>query len=295
MYKVIFSDLDGTLLNDDKSISKRNLEAIAKAKEKGAKFVVCTGRLPFCYKMFKDILDLSDAVSTNGAILYSNGEKIKAKYLDKDIANKVLDYAISHNEYQRIFGEDYLYLLHIEKGGSDAYFYKDSKGVSEKEAVELVNTIDIVKFGFFGEREHLNKIRKDIDDMNLGVDTVFSGARLLEVLVKGENKGQGIIDYCKYNNISIEETIGVGDEENDMPMLKTVGLACCPSNASKTVKEMCDYITNANNNEGAIAEIIEKYILEEWLLLLTIVVTNSENLRVYKWKRYKIWRIRKIS
>lgn len=261
MYKAIFSDLDGTLLNDEKKISVRDLEAINKAKEKGVKFLVCTGRLPFCYKMYKDELDLSNAVSTNGAIIYSNGEIIKAKYLTKDIAIKILDYAITHGEYERIFGKDYLYLLNIEKGGSDAYFYKDSKGVSEKEAIDLINNIDIVKFGFYGERKHLEKIRKDIDNMHLDVDTVFSGAKLLEVLVKGENKGQGIIDYCKYNNIDISETIGVGDEENDMPMLKTVGLACCPNNASNKVKDICSYTTKVNNNDGAIAEIIEKYVL----------------------------------
>lgn len=263
MYKVIFSDLDGTLLDKDKNIPQKNLEAIKKAKDKGIKFVVCTGRLPFCYKMFKDKLDLSEAVSTNGAVVYSNGEIIKSKYLSKDIARKVLDYGISHNEYQRIFGVDYLYLLHIEKGGSDAYFYKDSKGVSDKEAIQLVNDIDIYKFGFYDDREHLEEIRKDLEAMNLDVDVVYSGANLLEVLVKNQNKGQGIIDYCRYNNIDISETIGIGDEENDMPMLKTVGLACCPKNALKEIKDKCGYVTSVDNNEGAIAEIIEKYILEE--------------------------------
>ena len=49
MYKCIFCDLDGTLLNDDKKISSANLKAIERARAAGVKFVVCTGRLPFCF------------------------------------------------------------------------------------------------------------------------------------------------------------------------------------------------------------------------------------------------------
>lgn len=260
MYKVIFSDLDGTLLSDDKKICDRNIEAIKAANEKGTKLVVCTGRLPFCYEMYGSELDLSEGVSTNGQVVYSKGKLIKAKYLPKDVARTVINYGITHNEYERVFGLNFLYLLNSEKGGSDVNFYKQSASVNHNEILKLVEDIDIYKLGFFADREHLIDIRKDIEAMNLDADTVFSGPRLLEVVVKGETKAKGVIDYCKYNNIDINETIGAGDEENDAEMLKTVGLACCPNNASEYVKGICDYATEKNNNEGCIAEIIEKYV-----------------------------------
>ena len=261
MYKVIFSDLDATLLTDDKKICDKNLKAIKEAESKGVKFVVCTGRLPFCYSMYKDELNLDEAVSTNGEVVISKGKIIKANFLPKDVVRKVIEYGIAHNEYERIFGLDFLYLLNIEKGGSDVNFYKESKGVSHKEALALVDGINIYKLGFFSDREHLIEVRKDIDNMHLNADTVFSGPRLLEVVVKGETKAKGVVDYCKYNNIDIKDTIGAGDEENDAEMLKTVGLACCPSNASDSIKQICKEVTTANNNDGAIAEIIEKYVI----------------------------------
>lgn len=260
MYKVIFSDLDGTLLTDDKKICEKNIQAIKTAQNKGVKFVVCTGRLPFCYEMYADQLDLSEAISTNGEIVYSNGKIISSSYLPKDVCKKVIEYGIANNEYERIFSIDYLYLLNKNKGGSDANFYKQSKGVSNDEALELIDNINIYKFGFFNDRDHLNKIRKNIEQMNLEADVVFSGPYLLEVVVKGKTKGVGIEEYCKYNKIDIKETIGVGDEENDKEMLKTVGLACCPRNASNLIKEICDFVTNNDNNEGSIAEIIENYV-----------------------------------
>ena len=102
MYKVIFSDLDGTLLTDDKKICQKNIDAINKAKQKGVKFVFCTGRLPYCYDMFENDIDLSNAVSTNGTIVYSDGELIKSKYLIKEDARKIIEYGIKNNEYERI-------------------------------------------------------------------------------------------------------------------------------------------------------------------------------------------------
>lgn len=261
MYKVIFSDLDSTLLTDDKKICQRNIEAINAANKKGIKFVFCTGRLPYCYDMYEKDVDLSDAVSTNGTIVFVDNKIIKAKSILKEDAFKIINYGIEHNEYERMFTFDYLYLLNPEKGGSDVNFYEKSKGVTNKEALEILKEKDMYKLSFYGDHNHLLEIRKDIEKMNLTIDLVFSDPRLLEMIYKGESKGQGIIDYCRYNNINIEDTIGIGDEENDATMLETVGLACAPSNASDSIKKICDYVTKADNNEGAIAEIIEKYVI----------------------------------
>lgn len=261
MYKAIFSDLDATLLNDDKKICQRNIEAINAAKRKGVKFLFCTGRLPFCYEMFKDDVDLSDAISTNGEIIYSGGKIIKASHLEKDDATALFEYAIKEKEYLRIFTFDYLYSLNEEKGGFDVNFYLQSAPVSDEEARKLLEEKTIYKVAFHASHERLLEIKKDISDLKLNVDMTFSNPKFLEVILQGESKGKGIIDYCRYNNIDIKDTIGVGDEENDFSMLNTVGLACCPKNASKEIKEVCDYICTADNNEGAIAEIIEKYVI----------------------------------
>lgn len=262
MYKVIFSDLDSTLLTDDKKICQRNIDAIKEASKKGVKLVFCTGRLPYCYDMYEDLIDTSHAVTTNGAIVYSNNNLVKARPLLKEDARKIIEYGIEHNEYERMFTFDYLYLLNPEKGGKDANFYKKSKGVTNIEALEILETKEYYKLSFHGKHERLLEIREDIKKLNLkNVDIVFSAPIFLEMIYKGESKGNGIIEYCKYNNIDLKDTIGVGDEENDESMLKTVGLACCPKNASSSIKEISDFITNSDNNEGAIADIIEKYII----------------------------------
>lgn len=261
MYKAFFCDLDNTLLNKDKLISNENIEAIKYAEKRDCKFLVCTGRLPFCINMFKEQLNLKDAVTTNGCIVYKDGKKIKDEYLKYEDTKAILDYGIKHNEYERIFVEDYLYLLHIEKGQEDAHFYKESKGISEEEAYRIIKENKIYKMSFFGDHEHMTKIKKDLEKLDLDIEIVFSGNKLLECIKKGESKAKGVIDYCKASKIDIKDTIGAGDNENDLEMLRVVGLSACPCNSTNEIKEICDYICDSDCNNSCIKEIVE-YIIK---------------------------------
>ena len=261
MYKVIFSDLDATLLNDDKSISKKNLDAIAYAKSKGVKFLLCTGRLPYCYTMFKNTLDLSSAISTNGAIIFDEGKIINDQYLTNDIANAIIKYAVDNGLYQRIFTEDFLYLLNNQKTGGEISPYIDSGPISIEDALTLTNRKKVYKLAFVHpSHDLLLKVKKDLEDMNLDIEIVFSTSTFLEINLNGQNKGYGVKQYCKLCNIDIKDTIAVGDNENDISMLEVAGLACCPSNSIDEVKKIADYVSPCNNNEGAIADIIYRYI-----------------------------------
>lgn len=75
------------------------------------------------------------------------------------------------------------------------------------------------------------------------------------------DKGQGLIKLAELLGIDISETIAVGDNYNDMPMLKVAGLSVAAQNAVEDVQKACDVTTMADNNEGVIAEIIERFIL----------------------------------
>ena len=91
----------------------------------------------------------------------------------------------------------------------------------------------------------------------------YSSNRYMEFNALGVDKGQGLIDLADKLSIAIEDTIAVGDNYNDMAMLKVAGLAVAANNAVDEVKAACDYTTKANNNEGVVAELIEKFIFNE--------------------------------
>jgi hydroxymethylpyrimidine pyrophosphatase-like HAD family hydrolase len=89
----------------------------------------------------------------------------------------------------------------------------------------------------------------------------YSSNRYMEFNSLGVDKGNGLIDLAKLLNIDIKDTIAVGDNYNDMAMLKVAGLSVAAGNAVEDVKKVCDYTTKADNNEGVVAELIEKFIL----------------------------------
>lgn len=259
MSKYVFCDLDLTLLNDTKEISKENYTAIKDFEAKGNHFIICSGRVPFALKPYKDLLQSTEVITSNGAVILSDNQTIKNVSLSKDILTPVIDYAVKNKVNLRLFAYDFLYILNQDKAHSSSFVYKQSKMVDEKSIYNLISdNVKIIKAAFSGEKEVLDKIKKDIENLKLDIEMVFSSNTFLEINSNNQNKGNGIKDYCKLKNIDIKDTVSIGDNDNDISMLKTTGYSACPSNAIDEVKQIVDYVCINDNNHNAIKEVLEK-------------------------------------
>ena len=89
----------------------------------------------------------------------------------------------------------------------------------------------------------------------------YSSNRYMEFNKIGVDKGQGLKHLAQIIGVDLSECIAVGDNYNDLPMLEVAGLSVAAGNAVDDVKKVCDVVTKADNNEGVIAEIIERFIL----------------------------------
>ena len=89
----------------------------------------------------------------------------------------------------------------------------------------------------------------------------FSSPEYLEFMPSGINKGNAIRWMCEYMNIPLEHTIAVGDAENDIAMLETAGIGAVMKNAENDMKNYGNYITEHDNNDGGVAEVIYKFML----------------------------------
>lgn len=89
----------------------------------------------------------------------------------------------------------------------------------------------------------------------------YSSNRYMEFNKLGVDKGAGLKHLAEILGIGIEETIAVGDNYNDMSMLQVAGLSVAAANAVDDVKKACDIVTKADNNQGVVAEVIERFIL----------------------------------
>lgn len=258
MGKYVFCDLDFTLLDNDRNISKDNLDAIKEFESKGNHFIICSGRVPFALEKYKNVLSATDLITSNGAWIYSNNKLIKSITLDKEIIKIITKYAIDNNINIRYFTYDRLYLLNQKFASSIGYLYDNSIEFDKNTIYDEIDKLYIIKLVFTSDNKNLlNKVYNDIKSMQLDVDLVFSLDVFLEANASNQNKGNAIIDYCKYYGIDIEDTVSIGDNGNDISMLKTTGFSACPSNAIDEVKNVVDYICENDNDNNAVKEVLE--------------------------------------
>ena len=112
------------------------------------------------------------------------------------------------------------------------------------------------------EKERLVEFQKENREWEKGkVSSFFSCDEYLEYCPLDITKGTGVDYLCNFLDISIENTIAIGDERNDLPMIEKAHIGIAMKNANQELKEKADYITEFTNNENAIAEIIYKFLI----------------------------------
>lgn len=276
--KILFTDLDGTLLTNDKKLLNKTKQKIVEMLKNGHHLVLASGR-PINSIMdvvrntgLLDELKKIDvckgniyATAYNGAVLY---DCVNETFLER--------YAISFDNVKELFRRAKEKNIHIQT-------YTDNKIVSVAEDKELAyyrrtvimdyivsNDLDNVLEKppcksiaiSLDDRELLESFRKEIEESELGKDIVaaFSNNYYLEFYSKYAGKGKALVKLCEILNIPVENSVSAGDEENDISMIKAAGVGVAMKNGNPNLKECADYVTMCDNNNDGIAEIIEKFI-----------------------------------
>lgn len=273
MYKLIACDLDETLLNDKKEICKRNIEAIAKAeREYGVKFVPATGRGYTCIDNVLQSLDVYDKegeyiISNNGGIVCENKDYRELEFheLPFEKARELVEYGLKKGICVQVFTAKDVYAFQTNENEKEwLLMFKPDAVLCEEENIDFLKGTRIAKILFQKEdMPFLQALEEEMRSISTGfVSTSFSSHRYLEINHLGVDKGVGLHELAKHLGIDIKDTIAIGDNFNDMAMLKEAGLAIAVSNAVDEIKDICDYVTVADNNEGAVGEAIEKFIFQ---------------------------------
>ncbi len=266
MYKLIATDMDGTLLTTDKKISDENIKYIIKAQEKGVKFVLASGRVDEAMTKFIDQLQMN---KYGGYILAYNGAKII------DCKNNEIVFS------QTITKKDIEFLMQIAKEFNIALVtYIDETLYSTKHheyvdveakicdfPIKIFNKIDEIKVDFVSKCMFIGDTK---DTKNLlsflqkteshRFFTCLSDPHFLEVLHKDVNKGIALSKLTSLLNIDKKDTIACGDSYNDIELLKAAGLAVSAENGVEDIKKIANYVSK-NHNEHILADVIKTYIL----------------------------------
>jgi Cof subfamily protein (haloacid dehalogenase superfamily) len=270
--KLIACDMDGTLLDDQKQISQKNIDAITKLKSRGIYFVIATGRHDSMIKGYLDTLGLEmPVISCNGAMVrepFSNHLFSSIPLLSEQIL-EVIEICKSFNTDYHIYARDEIY---GETMTSRMLYYNDfNKTLPERDKIKLRVSTDYKQYiaDYAGElykvliippKEELFKQLKDEIFKSTGLHAFQSSAELLDVAQKGITKAHAIQNLCRELKIEQDETAAIGDQLNDLDMIEYAAVGIAMNNAVPRVKEAAQFITKDTNDQSGVAEALE-YIL----------------------------------
>ncbi len=269
MYKIIACDLDETLLKLDRTIDRKDIEAIAMAREKGVKFVPATGR---GYNSVQETLqelglwqqEGEYVISYNGgAITENKGNRLlHFEGLPFDLAQELYCRGRQYDVCIHVYTRDMVYVYNLFQGEIDYLANRMEIQEIDADNIEFLRGQEIAKVLYTNTgRVYLNQIERDLRDVTGEIDVSYSSNRYIEFNHRGVNKGQGLISLAKLLNVDLTETIAIGDNYNDLPMIRAAGLGVGVANTVESMKAECDYITEATCNESAVAEVIRRFVL----------------------------------
>lgn len=272
-YKLIVTDMDGTVLGGDHKITEENMRALKEADERGVKVVFATGRFHDSAKEHVTFLEeVMPIVSSNGAIIKHpiTNEVLYCNSIDKDISLKIVETLDNLDLSYQIYTDNEIlqkYKTEEEKIKMQDFikntFSDKTEIVFKKDLKKDIKDLNILKFNVMDfERPLLMKeARKEVEKIE-GLEVTSSWNDNVEIMNAGSSKGSAVKFLCELLNIDKEEIIAFGDNYNDISMLEYVGMGVAMGNAEEDVKKIASYITESNTESG-VAKAIDDLVLEK--------------------------------
>ncbi len=282
MIKLVASDLDGTLIDQYNNIYENNFKAIEDLNKSKRNFVICTGKT---YNIMKESclkLNASFGIFGNGnqIIDLRNGKEIYKKLLTVEELSKCIDIARKHNLHihaysdNEIISEKLLYMdLRNYKLKEQQYYGStlDFKIVNDIKKYILDNDIPICKLIISGISS-LTDIKSEIlDNLQLSVTTISKRGKYMDTIINKEyeyldiaplniSKNNALKILGNYLNIDKSEILAIGDNLNDLEMIRESGVGVAIANAYDEIKQVANYTTINPVDKGGFAEAIYKFV-----------------------------------
>lgn len=269
-YKLIVTDMDGTLLSDHKEISEENKIALKKAKDSGISVAIATGRIYTSAKYYAKLLDLdTPIIACNGAIIREEktGTTLYESVLSTDNSLKILDICNKHDIYYHFYNDGGFYCRELNHSSLTYYNWNKSQPKENRLHIEIIddplesikNANNILKFVIIDEDlEKLDNVMNELKDIE-EIEVSKSWYNNIEIMNKGVSKGLAVKRLGDYLGVKKEEIITFGDNYNDLSMIEYAGMGVAMGNAEEPVKKKADFITYSNKENG-VARALERIL-----------------------------------
>jgi Cof subfamily protein (haloacid dehalogenase superfamily) len=268
--RIVFLDIDGTLLDERQVVAPAVSAAIAEARRRGNLVFLCTGRSRAEIPSALDALRFDGVVSAGGGFVDFGDELLVQHPMPE------MDVAILVEFFQK-HGIDYTLQAHRDAYSSDGHLARviplfQHRGINlmdpQEEGARIAARlaprvppagVGIAKAIFFGEDQTtFAKVRDGLSSRyHVITGTIpYLGESGGEVALVGMNKGAAILELLAHLNMTPESAIAIGDSANDIEMLTVVGTGIAMGNADVAVKAIADEITSSIRDDGVAASLI---------------------------------------
>lgn len=270
-FKMIATDIDGTLVTDDKRIMPRTVTALKEARKRGIYIVLCSGRPVSGIQDYLAELGLTGnadyAITFNGAqamnvgkrkVVFENGlTDLECIDFIKMAANLGIK-----NQVVTLNSEIYVTDQDISKYSVEDAFYTHMP-LKYRQLKNLPTGMDAAKFMWVDQAEKITAQLDQIpEELYQKYAIVRSAPWFLEFNNVNATKGHAVLELAAHLDIEPDEIMVAGDENNDLSMLEQIPFSVAMGNGNQHVKEVASVITEDNNHDG-LGLAVEKYVLNQ--------------------------------
>lgn len=262
MIKMVATDIDGTIIRWDTGFSENVKACIKRLKSKGVKVVLVTGRMhrattPVAYELRLS----TPIVSYQGGLIRDfSGKTLHQCNLSDEHAKKIIKWARENDIHINLYLDDKLY---VEKDNDFVKRYTDGKFVTYEVCnfndLEICNVNKILAIDYT-DAERVTGWVNELHEKHPELYVVKSTPYFCEIGNPNATKSLGVEFLAKEWGIKKEEILTIGDQNNDIELLKAGGIAVAMGNATPELKACADYVTDTIENDGFV-KAMEKFVL----------------------------------
>ena len=263
-YKLIAADLDGTLIGQDAIILPKVKDAVRQAIEKGVRFTIATGRA------FGSVLPFAEELGVNAPLIcyqgglikdHLSGQMIYEQSVPLPLARELIRFIRQRELHLNVYLDSRAY---VERMTPEARYYTRIARAAVYPVGDMLAFLNRAPLKFIivlSDDEATEPLIAELGVLFAGrMRFVRSYPRFVEGIPLDVSKGHALALLADHLGLPLEETIGIGDNDNDLELVEWAGLGVAMGNASPALKAAADYIAPPVDKEGVV-EIIERFIL----------------------------------
>lgn len=254
MFSIVFSDVDGTLLNDNHQITPLTYHAIKNIQKQGIEFVIVSARSPSgIYPILNKYSLECSMIAYSGALILDKRKNILfEKGMESTKAIDIIQYI--EKEKLDISWNVYSFDQWIVKDRTDLRIQKEEcivEAISQEGTIEDIAQLSTVhKILCICSKKETAQIEKKLKNQFPHLMIVKSSPTLIEIMEENISKALAVKKLCQMYNVNTNHAIAFGDQYNDLEMLKIVGYGYVMKNAPIDIQKEIDRVTLDNNHDG---------------------------------------------